>query len=205
MSATEEKSSVFLAVLELFCTILAKIHDAPDGLNPASDFHDRNTYDHLIAVEAAAMQMGQTDAQNPKEADKLLMAARLHDLGKLRVWDPEKKTFHKHEKASADIIRASGIDVPADVTAVVEHHGWIRNVTSASDKGFKKFLRKLYLESGATTFEEQAKVTELYYRLQVADAAGFSPEGSTQRMFEAKKFLDKALGTKDTPGLIESL
>lgn len=159
------------------------------GLRPSHHFHDLDTVEHIEKVVTEARRCG---------SDKHIMAAMMHDLGKLSTAVQNEDggySFPKHDVPSAELAERCGC--PADVVMVVGTHSWLYNIQeikASADrkavetgkwelpKSFRKFVDKLEACGPDTV--------SLYLDLALFDSSGFSDVGCEARMRDISVFQD---------------
>ena len=146
-------------------------------MKPNHKFHNRNTYDHTIAVYNHGIKLIDPLNLNGLEEGQLLTACIAHDLGKVETWNPEGSPwFRGHEEVSADILVANGFDKDDDIVNAVRLHGRLQQFDKMGDKARLKLLNKI-------------TNVKLFIMLQLCDANGFSDYGKEQALSQLNEFI----------------
>ena len=146
-------------------------------MKPDHKFHNRNTYDHTIAVHNHAFKLYDSLSLNDEEEEQLLTTCFAHDLGKVETWNPEGSPwFRGHEEVSADLLIANGFDKDDDIVNAVRYHGRLQQFDKMGHKARLKLLNKI-------------SNVKLFIMLQLCDANGFSDYGKKQALNQLDEFV----------------
>ena len=103
------------------------------ALDVALDERDSITHDHCDRVSGLALELGRLVGLAEKDLQRLRLAARLHDIGKIgipddilkkhgRLTDDERGVMNTHSARSERIILASELDDADLIAAAARHH-----------------------------------------------------------------------------------